>query len=128
MRGQTRALCPATTYLSWLSREPKRCPLALENLPLRRLTPLEVVWRPGDPPVHYRPRPISCTARRLRFERLEEREQQDIINFLQSSSGRRKPRTRQTRSCASHSLAATDRRFRTAFVAGTESIACDRRT
>src|SRR5215472_10333108 len=66
MRGQTRAPCPATTYLSWLSCEPKRCPLALENLPLRRLTPLEVVWRPGDPPVHYRPRPISCMARRFR--------------------------------------------------------------
>ena len=45
MRGQTRAPCPATTYLSWLSCEPKRCPLALDNLPLRRLTPLEVVWR-----------------------------------------------------------------------------------
>src|SRR5438067_13806517 len=28
----------------------------------RRLTPLEVAWRPGDPPVHYTPRPISCTA------------------------------------------------------------------
>src|SRR5215469_17714247 len=66
MRWQTRAPCPATTYLSWLSCEPKRCPLALDNLPLRRLTPLEVVWRPGDPPVHYRPRPISCTARRSR--------------------------------------------------------------
>src|SRR5215469_11889444 len=54
MRWRTRAPCPATTYLSWLSCEPKRCPLALENLPLRRLTPLEVVWRPGDPPAHYR--------------------------------------------------------------------------
>ena len=36
-------------------REPKRCPLAHEYLLLRRLTPVEVVWRRDDPPVHYRP-------------------------------------------------------------------------
>src|SRR5207248_2533269 len=45
-----------------LSSLPKRCPSALEHLLLRRLTPVEVVWRPGDPPVHYTPGPISCTA------------------------------------------------------------------
>jgi hypothetical protein len=58
MRGQTRAACRATTYLSRLSRQPKCCPLVLENLPLRRLMPLEVVWRPSGPPAHYRP--IVC--------------------------------------------------------------------
>src|SRR5262249_1420215 len=49
-REQTRAPCRATTSLSRLSCLPKRWPLACENLPLRRLTPAEVVWHPGDPP------------------------------------------------------------------------------
>src|SRR6516225_2545182 len=69
MRGQTRAPCPATTYLSSLSCEPKRWPLACENLPLRRLTPLEVVWRLGDPPVHYRP---GVRARAAAFARRQD--------------------------------------------------------
>src|SRR5215831_11569954 len=54
-RWRTRARCRATPCLSRLSCLPKRWPLALEFLPLRRLTPVEVVWRPGDPSAHYRP-------------------------------------------------------------------------
>src|SRR6516165_1175191 len=52
-RGQTRAACRATTHLSRLSRQPKRCPLPRWVLHLRRLTPLEVVWRQSGPPAHY---------------------------------------------------------------------------
>ena len=61
-RERTRAPCRATTSLSRLSCLPKPWPLACENLLLRRLTPVEVVWHRGDPPAHYTPRPISCTA------------------------------------------------------------------
>jgi hypothetical protein len=54
-RWQTRARCSATTYLSGLSCEPKRLSIGAQVFTLRRLTPLEVVWHRGDPPVHYRP-------------------------------------------------------------------------
>ena len=54
-RWRTRARCRATPCLSRLSCLPKRWPLAHEYLLLRRLTPVEVVWRPGDPPMDYRP-------------------------------------------------------------------------
>jgi hypothetical protein len=41
-------------------------PLAREVLHLRRLTPVEVVWRSGDPPAHY----SRCgTAMAIRSER-----------------------------------------------------------
>jgi hypothetical protein len=66
MRGQTRVPCRATTHLSRLSCQSKRCPLAREVLHLRRLTPVEVVWRSGDPPAHY----SRCgTAMAIRSER-----------------------------------------------------------
>src|SRR5690242_21886256 len=61
MRGQTRVPCRATTHLSRLSCQSKRCPLARQVLHLRRLTPVEVVWHRGDPPAHYTPRPRGCT-------------------------------------------------------------------
>jgi hypothetical protein len=60
MRGQTRVPCPATTHLSALWCESKRWPLAREVLLRRRLTPLEVVWRSSDPPVHYMPITCAC--------------------------------------------------------------------
>src|SRR5262249_16193054 len=59
-RWQTRVLCPPMTHLSRPCREPNPWPLACENLPLRRLTPVEVVWRSSDPPVHYRPKRWVC--------------------------------------------------------------------
>jgi hypothetical protein len=46
------------TNLSELSREPNRCPSAHDELPLRRPTPLEVVWRLDDPP----PIPGACAG------------------------------------------------------------------
>src|SRR5215469_8016929 len=60
MRGQTRAPGPATTHLSALWCESKHWPLAREVLLRRRLTPLEVVWRSSDPPVHYMPITCAC--------------------------------------------------------------------
>jgi hypothetical protein len=55
MRVQTRAACRATTHLSRLSCQSKRCPLVREVSPLRRPTPLEVGWRQSGPPLYYSP-------------------------------------------------------------------------
>src|SRR6516165_1463201 len=68
------------TNLSGLSREPNRRSLAHENWPLRRLTPVEVVWRSGDPPVHYRPRPPTPGSQNRRCAR-SQRQRVGFANF-----------------------------------------------